>query len=58
MAALVGRLRPAGERDRGATATEYGLLVAFIAIAIVLGITAFGSQLNTWYSNLAALIPS
>ena len=39
--------------DRGATATEYAILVAFIALAIVLGVTFFGSTLNTWFSNLA-----
>lgn len=43
--------------DRGATATEYAILVALIAIAIVGGITLFGTQLNQWFSTLAAGVP-
>ena len=38
--------------DRGATATEYALLVSFIAIAIIVGVTAFGGALNTFFDNL------
>lgn len=40
-------------RDDGATATEYGLLVAFIAFLIILGVTAFGGALNTYFGDLA-----
>ena len=39
--------------ERGATATEYGLLVAFIVIVIVGGITAVGGAVDTWYQQLA-----
>lgn len=42
--------------ERGATATEYALLVAFIALAIIVGVTAFGTQLNTFFSGLAARV--
>ena len=42
--------------DRGATATEYALLVSFIAIAILVGVTAFGTSLNTFFNNLAGRI--
>ena len=41
-------------RDAGATATEYGFLVAFIALALIAGITFFGDSLNTWFANLAS----
>jgi pilus assembly protein Flp/PilA len=42
------------ERDeRGATATEYGLLVGFIAIVIVVGVGLFGGALNTYFGGLA-----
>jgi pilus assembly protein Flp/PilA len=44
------------EKDRGATATEYALLVAFIALAIVIGVTAFGSALNTFFTNLGTRV--
>jgi pilus assembly protein Flp/PilA len=42
------------DRDRGATATEYALLVAFIALVIVAGVTLFGNQLNTFFSDLGS----
>jgi pilus assembly protein Flp/PilA len=42
------------DRDRGATATEYALLVAFIALVIVGGVTLFGNQLNTFFSDLGS----
>jgi pilus assembly protein Flp/PilA len=39
--------------ERGATATEYGLLFAFIVVVIVGGITAVGGAVDTWYQQLA-----
>lgn len=43
------------ERDeRGATATEYGLLVGFIAVVIVAGVGLFGGALDTYFSGLGA----
>jgi pilus assembly protein Flp/PilA len=45
---------PARSRDeRGATATEYGLLVLFIAIAIVASVTLFGQGLSQAYGSLS-----
>jgi pilus assembly protein Flp/PilA len=44
------------DKDRGATATEYALLVAFIAIAIIVGVTLFGAALNTFFGNLATRV--
>ncbi|MFC7361671.1 Flp family type IVb pilin [Nocardioides astragali] len=42
------------ERDeRGATATEYGLLVGFIAIVIVVGVALFGDALNDYFDFLS-----
>lgn len=38
--------------ERGATATEYSLLVAFIAFLIIAGVTAFGNALGTWFTGL------
>jgi pilus assembly protein Flp/PilA len=42
--------------DRGATATEYALLVSFIAIAIIGGVTLFGGALNTFFTGLGSRI--
>lgn len=46
-----------GERERdeqGATATEYGLLVGFIAFVIVGGVGLFGNELNAYFNGLAS----
>jgi Flp pilus assembly pilin Flp len=40
--------------DRGATATEYAILVAFIALLIILGVAFFGGALNDWFHNLGS----
>ena len=45
-------------RDEGATATEYGILVAFIAFLIIVGVTVFGTALNTFFDNLGAEVDS
>jgi pilus assembly protein Flp/PilA len=42
--------------DKGATATEYALLVSFIAIAIIVGVTAFGTALSDFFNNLAGRV--
>lgn len=42
--------------EKGATATEYSLLVAFIALVIIVGVTAFGGALNTWFNSLATTV--
>lgn len=38
--------------DEGATAVEYGLLVSLIAVAIIIGVGAFGTQLNGIFNAL------
>lgn len=40
----------------GATAIEYGLIAALIAVAIIAGITAVGTQLNTAFTNISTKI--
>jgi pilus assembly protein Flp/PilA len=42
--------------EKGATATEYSLLVGLIALVIVIGVTAFGTNLNTYFSSLATTV--
>jgi pilus assembly protein Flp/PilA len=56
-ATLVHWLSAVRDRERGATATEYAILVGFIAIVIVAGVTVFGSQLNDWFSSIASQLP-
>jgi len=45
-----------GDKERGATATEYALLVAFIALVIVGGVTLFGNQLNNFFTSLGSKV--
>jgi pilus assembly protein Flp/PilA len=55
LAALALRLGPLADRsDRGATATEYALLVGFIAIVIAISLGFFGSQLSGFYHQIAS----
>lgn len=39
--------------DEGATAAEYGLLVALIALIIVVGVGAFGGALDAFFGRIA-----
>lgn len=42
--------------QKGATATEYSLLVGLIALVLVVGVGFFGTSLNTWFSNLGLTV--
>ncbi|KRE84119.1 Flp family type IVb pilin [Arthrobacter sp. Soil764] len=42
--------------QKGATATEYSLLVGLIALVLVVGVGAFGGALNTWFSTLGTTV--
>ena len=39
--------------ESGATALEYGLIAASIAVAIIAGATSLGTQLGTTFTNLS-----
>ena len=39
--------------ETGAAAAEYALILAFIAIAIVVGLTALGASLRAVFANVA-----
>ncbi|SER81330.1 Flp family type IVb pilin [Rhizobium sp. NFR03] len=38
--------------ESGATAIEYGLIASLIALGIILGASAVGTQLNTTFTNI------
>ena len=40
--------------ESGATAIEYGLIAALIAVVIITGVTAVGTHLSTTFNNLSA----
>ncbi len=46
-------LRARFSREDGAVTTEYGLLVVFIALAVIVGMVALAFALNTMFSDAA-----
>jgi pilus assembly protein Flp/PilA len=42
--------------DRGATAVEYGLMVALIAIVIIAAVTLLGGNLSKLFSSVATSV--
>ncbi|TSE14942.1 Flp family type IVb pilin [Arthrobacter sp. KBS0703] len=54
--AFVSGIKDRLESEKGATATEYSLLVAFIAFLIIGGVGAFGGALNTWFTDLGTTV--
>ncbi|WP_285249440.1 Flp family type IVb pilin [Pseudarthrobacter sp. fls2-241-R2A-168] len=53
MMAFVAGIKDRFSSEKGATATEYSLLVGLIALVIVAGVTLFGGNLQTFFSSLA-----
>ena len=47
-------LRRFVDDDRGATAIEYGLIAAGIAVAIIVTVQALGTQLTTMFSSVSS----
>jgi pilus assembly protein Flp/PilA len=44
--------------ESGATAIEYGLIAALIAVAMIVGATAVGKAINAKFSNVALKVTS
>ena len=42
--------------DRGATAVEYGLMVALIAIVIIVAVALLGTNLNLLFQKVAVSV--
>jgi pilus assembly protein Flp/PilA len=42
--------------EAGQDVVEYGLLIATIAIVVLIGVGIFGTNIQTWFQNLAARI--
>ena len=57
MRARLLKLKIAGLRDdRGATAVEYGLMVALIAIVIIVAVALLGTNLNELFGKVATSV--
>ncbi|MFE4543811.1 Flp family type IVb pilin [Arthrobacter sp. NPDC056727] len=54
--AFVSGIKDRLASEKGATATEYSLLVAFIAFLIIGGVTAFGNALGLWFTDLSTTV--
>lgn len=44
------------QSEKGATATEYALLVGLIALALVAGVGFFGDTLDNWFNALGTTV--
>ena len=44
------------KEEEGATAVEYGLMVALIAVVIIISVTTLGLNLNNLFGNVALSI--
>ena len=45
------------KKEKGATAVEYGLLVALIAAVIVVVVGTLGGQINAAFTKISAALP-
>jgi pilus assembly protein Flp/PilA len=54
MLKAIAKFQARRSEERGATAVEYGLMVALIAIVIIASVTLIGTNLNTLFSSVAS----
>ncbi|MGD9729117.1 MAG: Flp family type IVb pilin [Nitrospiraceae bacterium] len=55
---MVNELKRFVQDDEGATAIEYGLLAALIAVALIVGMQAVAGALNGTFNTVAAQLGS
>jgi pilus assembly protein Flp/PilA len=53
---MLGLINRFYRHERGATATEYAMLIVFIALAIAVGAQALGSGLGNTLTNIGNMI--
>ena len=53
---MLGLINRFYRHERGATATEYAMLVVFVALAIAVGAQTFGNGLTNIFTNMAATV--
>lgn len=51
---LIVMFNARNEDDKGATAVEYGLLVALIAAVIIATVVTLGGQINTAFTTITS----
>lgn len=53
-----GRIRPLVKDQRGATAIEYGLILALIFLAVMTGVSSLGSSVQGRWNDIANKVTS
>jgi len=53
MTKIAAKIHTLLNQDRGATAVEYGLMVALIAVVIITAVSLLGNNLSTSFNNVA-----
>jgi len=53
-----GRTRPLIDDQKGATAIEYGLILALIFLAVMTGVSALGSSVKGRWDDIANKVSS
>ena len=52
----MNRIRRFLKADEAIAVTEYGLLIALVAIALIAVVTIFGSNIAVWFTNKTSQI--
>jgi pilus assembly protein Flp/PilA len=58
MSKFLNKVGALGGTDRGASAVEYALLVGLIAIAVIAGVIALGTNLGHTFNTVATTLPN
>ncbi len=53
MTKIAAKVQSKLHQERGATAVEYGLMVALIAVVIIVAVQLLGNNLSTTFNNVA-----
>ena len=56
MTKIAAKVQTLLNKERGATAVEYGLMVALIAVVIIAAVTLLGNNLSTTFNNVATKV--
>jgi len=56
MTKIAAKVQTLLNRERGATAVEYGLMVALIAVVIIAAVSLLGNNLSTTFNNVAVRV--
>lgn len=58
MIAFVAGVKERFTSEKGATAVEYGIMVALIAVVIIAAVTLLGHQVNDAFTSITSKLPA